>query len=95
VPAQSDKTTEDITIWFHSCHFILCFQEVQAYVWKHKFSHINTLCHELKSEQIKHKLRFQVLMATSMKMTVFWDAVPLSLVEIDQHCPDHGGSKHI
>jgi hypothetical protein len=30
-----------------------------------------------------HKLfRFQVLTAASMKMTVFWDVVPCSLVEV-------------
>jgi hypothetical protein len=28
-------------------------------------------------------VRFQVLSATSMKMAVFWDAAPCSLVEID------------
>jgi hypothetical protein len=28
-------------------------------------------------------VRFQVLTATSMKMTVFWDVVPCSVVEID------------
>jgi hypothetical protein len=27
-------------------------------------------------------MRFQVLMAASMKMTVFWDVAPCSLVEV-------------
>jgi hypothetical protein len=27
-------------------------------------------------------MRFQVLMAVSMKITVFWDVAPLSLVEV-------------
>jgi hypothetical protein len=29
-------------------------------------------------------VRFEVFMATSMKMAVFWDVVPCSLVDIDQ-----------
>jgi hypothetical protein len=47
-------------------------------------------------------VRFQVLTATSMKITVFWDVAPCSLVEIDlvsevltaMNRPDDGGSKH-
>jgi hypothetical protein len=46
-------------------------------------------------------VRFQVLTAASMKITVFWDVALCSLVEIDWcfrgasgHCPDVGGSKH-
>jgi hypothetical protein len=50
-------------------------------------------------------LRFQFLMATSVKMTVFWDAVSFCLIDTDQHfrgtyClhqgnrPDDGGSKN-
>jgi hypothetical protein len=30
-------------------------------------------------------VRFQVLTATSMKVTVFWDVAPRSLIEIDRH----------
>jgi hypothetical protein len=30
-------------------------------------------------------VRFQVLTAASMKMTLFWDVAPCSLVEIDRH----------
>jgi hypothetical protein len=56
---------------------------------------------------IKHLLNlvwFQVLMAVSMRMTVLWDVVPCSLIEIDQrfrgtyclhHQVDGGGSKHL
>jgi hypothetical protein len=33
---------------------------------------------------VKFPMRFQVLMATSMKMTLFWVVAPFSLVEIDQ-----------
>jgi hypothetical protein len=46
-------------------------------------------------------VRFQVLKALSMKMTVFWDIAPCSLMEIAQrfsgaYCPsDDGGSKHL
>jgi hypothetical protein len=45
-------------------------------------------------------VRFQDLTAASIKMTVFWDVAPCSLVEIDRrfrgvlHRPDDGGSKH-
>jgi hypothetical protein len=44
-------------------------------------------------------LRFQVLMAMSLKMSVFWDVAPCSLVEIDvldllTHRP-YRGSKHL
>jgi hypothetical protein len=48
-------------------------------------------------------VRFQVLTATSIKMAVFWDVAPCSLVDIDRgvYClhlqghehPDDGGSK--
>jgi hypothetical protein len=50
-----------------------------------------------------HLVRLQVLMAASMKMTVFWDVVPCSLVQVYRrfrcvywlhHHPDDGGSKH-
>jgi hypothetical protein len=49
-------------------------------------------------------LRFQVLMAASMKMTVFWDVAPCSLIQTDpcfggayclHHCPNYGGSKNL
>jgi hypothetical protein len=33
-------------------------------------------------------MRFQVLTATSMKMTVFWDAATRSLVETDRRFRD-------
>jgi hypothetical protein len=33
-------------------------------------------------------MRFQVLKAASMKMTVFWDIAPCSLVEIDRRFGD-------
>jgi hypothetical protein len=41
-------------------------------------------------------VRFQVLTATSMKMTVFWDVVPYSLIEIYRrfrgaYCLHHQG----
>jgi hypothetical protein len=43
---------------------------------------------------------FQVLMATSMKITVFWDAARCSLLEIGANCfnhyrPDDGDSIHL
>jgi hypothetical protein len=38
-------------------------------------------------------VRFQVLTAASMKMTVFWVVAPCSLVEF--YRLDDGGSKHI
>jgi hypothetical protein len=31
-----------------------------------------------------YALRFQVLMAASMKVTVFWNVAPCSLIEIDR-----------
>jgi hypothetical protein len=31
------------------------------------------------------KVRFQVITAASMKMTVFWDIAPFSPVETDRH----------
>jgi hypothetical protein len=37
-----------------------------------------------KKEQEKEFVRFQVLTAASMKMTVFWDVAPRSLVDTDQ-----------
>jgi hypothetical protein len=49
-------------------------------------------------------VRFQVLTAANMKMTVFWDVVPCGMVEHDwhfrgayclHHLPDEGGSKHL
>jgi hypothetical protein len=50
-------------------------------------------------------VRFQVLTAVSMKMTVFWDVAPCSLVEVylrfrgaycfRHHRPDDGDSKHL
>jgi hypothetical protein len=49
-------------------------------------------------------VKFQVPTAASMKITVFWDDAPCSLVEMDQrfrgaYCPyyhgDDGGSKHL
>jgi hypothetical protein len=47
----------------------------------------------------KHQMRFQVLMAANLKMTVSWDIAPCSLVEIDRRFradrPDEGGSKHL
>jgi hypothetical protein len=51
------------------------------------------------------EVRFQVLTGTRMKMTVFYDVMPWSLVETDQHfrgayCLHHqgddvGGNKHL
>jgi hypothetical protein len=53
-------------------------------------------------------VRFQVLTAASMKMTVFWDVAPCSLVDVyrrfrgtyclhhqGDECTDDGGSKHL
>jgi hypothetical protein len=45
-------------------------------------------------------VRFQVLTAMRMKMTVFWDVAPCSLVEINRrfrgaYRPDDGGSNHL
>jgi hypothetical protein len=44
-------------------------------------------------------MRFQVLTATSMKMTVFWDVAPCSLVATDRrfrgvHCLHHQGDEY-
>jgi hypothetical protein len=57
-------------------------------------------------EQV-YSVRLQVLTATGMKITAFWDITPCSLVEVDRrfrgvychhqpdtHRPDYGGSKH-
>jgi hypothetical protein len=48
-------------------------------------------------------MRLCLLTATSMKMSVFWDAAPRSLVKIDilevlaclHHKGEDGGSKHL
>jgi hypothetical protein len=59
----------------------------------------------LKSRRLRHEkdVVFQVLTATSMKMAVFWDVVPCSLVDVYRcfrgtyclhQCPDDGGSKY-
>jgi hypothetical protein len=44
--------------------------------------------------------RFEVLLAVSMKMAVFWVVVPCSLVEVYQYfrgayCLHHQGSKYL
>jgi hypothetical protein len=44
----------------------------------------------VSSELVNELLRFQVLTAASMKMTVFWDVAPCSLVEISG--PDDGAA---
>jgi hypothetical protein len=41
----------------------------------------------------QYPVRFQVLMAVSMKIRNFWDIVPRSLVIVDH--PDDGGSMHL
>jgi hypothetical protein len=38
-------------------------------------------------------VRFQVLTVANMKMTVFWDIAPCSVLEV--YHPDNGGSKHL
>jgi hypothetical protein len=48
----------------------------------------------------KLKARFQVLTAKCMKMTVFWDVVPCSLLEIDRrfrgaYCLHHQDDSHL
>jgi hypothetical protein len=65
----------------------------------------NTACRILSKNN--HTMRFQVLTATRIKTTVFWDVAPCSLVETDRRfrgafClhhqgrrPDYGGSKHL
>jgi hypothetical protein len=40
------------------------------------------------------KLRFQVVTALSLKMAVFWDVAPCSLVEIDQRFRDAFLNRH-
>jgi hypothetical protein len=45
-------------------------------------------------------MRFQILTATSKKMTAFWDIAPCSLVDVDRrfraiHRPDNGGITHL
>jgi hypothetical protein len=47
---------------------------------KLKFSTLVYLADICSSDE---KVRFQVLMVASMKMAVFWNLVPCSLVEID------------
>jgi hypothetical protein len=61
----------------------------------------------LKYEQVLFRtawiyyiVRFQILMAASMKMTTFLFIAPSSLIDVDRHCrgayclhcPDDGGS---
>jgi hypothetical protein len=36
-------------------------------------------------ERDEGMMRFEVLMETSMKMTVFWNIAPCSLVDTDRH----------
>jgi hypothetical protein len=38
-------------------------------------------------------VRFKILTAASMKMTVLWYVAPYSLVEVYRH--DYGGNKHL
>jgi hypothetical protein len=50
------------------------------------------------SPYASYAVRFQVLTAANMKMTVFWNFASRSPVEIDRrfdHRPDNGDSKHI
>jgi hypothetical protein len=53
------------------------------------------------SQSPYYLVRFHVLAASIMKMTVFWDAAPCSLIEIYRrfrgvtHRPDDGSSKHL
>jgi hypothetical protein len=47
-----------------------------------------------RKERIKIVVRFQVLTAASMKITVFWDVAPCSLVEVrfrGARCHRHQG----
>jgi hypothetical protein len=39
-------------------------------------------CSSLEEEQSQNMVRFQFLTAASMKMTVFWDVEPYSLVDV-------------
>jgi hypothetical protein len=79
-----------------------------AVIWHVQITslHDSVLCQTVAWIQF---VRFQVLMATSMKTAVFWVVAPCSLVDIDQsfrgayclhHEGDHqghddGGSKHL
>jgi hypothetical protein len=53
---------------------------------------------ELRTLSRKKYVKFQVLKATNIKMTVFGDAASWSLAELDLNFrgrPDYGGSKHL
>jgi hypothetical protein len=59
---------------------------------------------DLISVRAAKSLRFQVLMVMGMNMTVFWDMVPCSLIDVDRYfrgvyCLHHqdsdGGSTHL
>jgi hypothetical protein len=43
------------------------------------------LCDNIKNRTVKPLLRFEFLAAASMKMVVFWDVAPCSLVDIGRH----------
>jgi hypothetical protein len=71
-----------------------------------KLSHKNSTYWSLWNNVVCSMVRFQVVTEASMKMTVFWDDVPCSLVEVYRHFrgayrlhhqgdySDDGGSKH-
>jgi hypothetical protein len=52
----------------------------------------NNLYNLRLQETVDVCVKFQVLMAVSMKMAVFWFVAPCSLVDV--YRPDDGGSKH-
>jgi hypothetical protein len=75
--------------------------------WHYQFIHINLMF--WKADETINFVRLGILMVASIKMPVFWDGEPCSVVEIDwcfrgayclHHwsndlCPDDGDSKHL
>jgi hypothetical protein len=85
-----------------------CRKYINRFINKPKYSFKGNI--RRKKGGIMHKttsydeMRFQVLTAASMKMTVFWDVAPSCLVEVHRRfrgvcClhrhPDDGSSKHL
>jgi hypothetical protein len=72
--------------------------------WRDNYQHVHVAESFLRSWESLTWLRNSLSLMEPMKMAVFWDVAPCSLVKTDgsfrgayclHHCPDDGGSKHL